>query len=114
MVDARYSPSKLNEDSLHGVFALPLGEARKHGRVDDAVARVDARQVHLADKLDSGRLIGVLLAAVHLDAVDAVLVYGLGKELAMPAVWDQLRTWGGPRMVPFQLLIRRSSPSSRP
>lgn len=39
--------------------------------------RVHGGQVDLRDELDGGGLVGVLLAAVHLDAVDAVLVDGL-------------------------------------
>jgi hypothetical protein len=36
--------------------------------------RVYAGQIHLTDELDGGWRIGVVVAAVHLDAVDAVLV----------------------------------------
>lgn len=67
-------PSQLNQDSLHGILALPLSKTGQHGRVDNAVARVDAGQVDLADKLDGRRLVGVRFAAMHLDTVDAVLV----------------------------------------
>ncbi len=67
-------PSQLNQDHLHGVFALPLGEAGQLPGVDDAVLGVDAGEVDLADELDRGRLIGVFLAAVHFEAVDAVFV----------------------------------------
>lgn len=67
-------PSQLNKDSLHGIFSFPLGKARKLIRVDDAVPRVNTRQVNLADELNGGRFIRVFVAAVHLDTVDAVLM----------------------------------------
>lgn len=68
------SPSQLNQDHLHGVFALPLGQAGQLPGIDDAVLGVDAGEVDLADELDGRRLVGVLFAAVHFEAVDAVLV----------------------------------------
>lgn len=74
-------PPQLDEDRLHGVVALPLGQARQLLGVDGAVARVDAGQVDLADELDDRGLVGVLGAAVHLDAVDAVLVDGLTPSM---------------------------------
>lgn len=39
-----------------------------------AVPWVDARQIYLRDKLDLRWLIWVLIAAVHLQGVDSVLV----------------------------------------
>lgn len=70
-------PSQLNQDHLHGVFALPLGQAGQLSGVDDAVLGIDAGEVDLADELDGGGLVGVLFAAVHFEAVDAVFVGGL-------------------------------------
>lgn len=67
-------PSQLNQDHLHGVFALPLGQAGQLPGVDDAVLGVDAGEVDLADELDGRGLVGVFLAAVHFEAVDAVFV----------------------------------------
>lgn len=77
-------PSQLDEHSLHGVLALPLGEAGQLVGVDDAVGGVDTGQVDLADELDRRRLVRVLGTAVHLDTVDTVLVDGLNQgRLAM-------------------------------
>ena len=76
-------PPQLDEDRLHGVVALPLREAWQLLGVDGAVARVHAGQVDLADELDGGGLVGVLGAAVHLDAVDAVLVDGLDASTGL-------------------------------
>lgn len=67
-------PSQLNQDHLHGVLALPLGQAGQLPGIDDAVLGVDAGEVDLADELDGGGLVGVFLAAVHLEAVDAIFV----------------------------------------
>ena len=72
-----YLPPQFDQYSLHGVIALPLGEARQHRRVDNSVACIDGGQVHLADELDSRGLVRVVRAAVHLDTVDTVLVNGL-------------------------------------
>lgn len=45
--------------------------------------RVDAGEVDLADELDGGGLVGILFAAVHFQAVDAVLVCGLQKAIGV-------------------------------
>jgi hypothetical protein len=42
--------------------------------------RVDGGEVDLRDELDGRRLVGVLRAAVHLDAVDAIFVDGLARR----------------------------------
>jgi hypothetical protein len=76
-VFAECPPSQLNQDHLHGVVTLPLGQAGKLFRVDDAVVGVDAGEVDLADELDGGGLVGIFFAAVHFQTVDAVLVCGL-------------------------------------
>ena len=52
------------------------------GWVDDAVAGVYGGEVDLGDELDGRGLIGVVVAAVHLDAVDAVLVDALFLRLS--------------------------------
>ena len=44
---------------------------------------VNARQVDFADELDGGWLIGILVAAVHLEGVDSVLVDALKKHLSV-------------------------------
>lgn len=53
---------------------------------------------------------------MNLEAVDAILVHALcsGQAKEYVEADKEIRTWGGPRMVPFQLLMSRSSPSSRP
>lgn len=48
--------------------------------IDHAVVGVDAGKVDLADELDRRRRIGVFGTAVHLYAVDAVLVDGLKEK----------------------------------
>lgn len=47
-------PSQFNEDGLHSVLPLPLGETGQLARIDDTVGWVDAGQVDLADELDRG------------------------------------------------------------
>lgn len=77
-------PSQFDEDSLHGVLSLPLGEAGQLARVDDTVVGVDTRKVDLADELDRRRLVGIFRTAVHLNAIDSVLVGGLRwRQLAV-------------------------------
>ena len=70
-------PPQLNQDRLHCVLALPGRQAGQLLGVDDAVVRVDARDVDHADKFDRGWLVRVFGTAVHLDRVDAVLVDAL-------------------------------------
>lgn len=86
-------PSQLNQDHLHGVLALPLGQAGQLPRIDDAILGVDAGEVDLADELDGGGLVGVFLAAVHFEAVDAVFVGRLQSywRLAFPDLHVELK-----------------------
>lgn len=71
-------------------------------------------------ELDGWWLVGVFVATVHLEGVDSVLmdalVEGIGKYLGMYVGSCGMAgpTCGGPRIVPFQLDINRSSPSVRP
>lgn len=77
--DVGDQPPKLYQGRLHGVLAFPVGETGELLGVDEAVARVDTGEVDLADEPDGRRLVGVLVAAVHLYRVDAVLVDGLPR-----------------------------------
>ena len=94
-----YTPSQLDQNRLHGILPLPLCETRKLARVDKAVTGVYAGEVDLADELDGRGLVGVLGAAVHLDAVDAVLVDGLNNEgllkLRQIYIYIYIRTYVG-------------------
>lgn len=72
-------PPKLDQDSLHCVLPLPRGQAGQLGRLDSTVVRADTGQIDHADKLDRRGLVRVLGSAVHLDRIDAVLVYALGS-----------------------------------
>ena len=78
------SPSELDQDRLHCVIPAPVGKARQFGRIYDTVSRVDTREVDLVDELDSRRFVGVLIAAVHLQGVDSVLVNALPKTSLVP------------------------------
>jgi hypothetical protein len=73
------SPSKLDQNRLHCVVPAPVGKARKLGWVDHAISWVHTRKVDLVDELDSRWLVGVLIAAVHLERVDPVFVNTLPK-----------------------------------
>jgi hypothetical protein len=46
---------------------------------DRSISRVDAGEVDFSNKLDKGWLVRVLITAVHLEAVDSVLVDALRK-----------------------------------
>jgi hypothetical protein len=59
------------------IRTAPLLRRNIFGYTNHAISWVDARQVDLADKLDGGWLVGVLVAAVHLEGVDSVLVHAL-------------------------------------
>ncbi len=73
----RDEPSEFDEDGLHGVLSFPVGQTWQLRRVDRAVPLVHAGQVDHADEMDRGGPVGVLVAAVHLDGVDPVLMYAL-------------------------------------
>ena len=54
---------------------------REHGqlrRIDLAIYLTNKREIDARDELDCRRRIWVVLAASDLEAVDAVLVHGLG------------------------------------
>lgn len=73
------APSELDQDGLHSIVSLPAGKAGQLLGVDDAITRVHARQIDLANELYRGRLIGVVGTAMHLEGVDSVLVDALSK-----------------------------------
>lgn len=90
---AAHVSSELDQDSLHGVFALPVGEAGQLRGVDDAVARINAGEVHHADELNRRGLVGVLIAAVHLDGIDSVFVHALVSGVStVPCLQPRLAT----------------------
>jgi len=66
--------SKLDQDCLHCVVSGPVGKAGQLGRIDRSISRVDAGEVDFSNELDKGWLVRVLITAVHLEAVDSVLV----------------------------------------
>lgn len=49
---------------------------------------VDAGEVDLADELDGGGFVGIVVAAVHFQAVDAVLVCGLQKGRGLASLFS--------------------------
>jgi hypothetical protein len=81
-----------------------------------AILRVHTRQVDLGCEGYLRGDVGVAWPAVDLDAVDAVLVDTLHVQSVnmCPECYTLVLTCGGPRIVPFQSDMRRSSPLSRP
>lgn len=49
----------------------------------NAISRANARKVDFADELDSGWLIRILIAAVHLQGVDSILVDTLHGNISL-------------------------------
>lgn len=88
------------------------------GDADLAISWVDTGQIDFADELDGRWLVWILVAAVHLQGVDSVLVDALeDSQSAFAHISERersRRTCGGPRIVPFQFDMSRSSPSARP
>jgi len=78
--------SQLNKDGLHCVVSAPVREAGKLARVDHAVSWVNAGQVHFVDELDGRRLVGILVATMHLEGIDPILVNAVwrAKDCAIP------------------------------
>lgn len=80
--------------------------------------------IDFADEGDFWWLVGVVGSALDLDRVDAVFVHALSYvpvSVPSPLFSGPLvshrpckHTCGGPRIVPFQFVMSRSSPSSRP
>ena len=71
------SPPDLNEHRLNTMVPVPVGEYRELVGVDLAVDLTDKGEVYARDELNCGGLVGVVLAASDLEAVDAVLMNGL-------------------------------------
>lgn len=104
-------PSEVDQDSLHSVFPLPLSQTWELGRVDLekyksakpriyvqyeadlAISWVDAGQVDLADKLDRWWLVGVVIAAMHLQRVNPVLVHAL-EDIVLALNISEIMTGG--------------------
>ncbi len=104
---------------------VPVCEYGELAGVDFAIYLADEGEVDAGDELDTGRVVGIVLATGDLQAVDAVLVHGLRSAIVSSATRydspdrnrkteDAVLTCPGPIMVPFQWLIMISSESSRP
>jgi hypothetical protein len=112
--------SDFNEDILNAGVPRPTGENGEFGRVNFTVQLIDEREVHARKELDVRSNIRVRWSARNLKTVDAVLMNCLGDCMAISSdfflKWQRSKglTCPGPMIVPFQLLIMISSPSSRP
>lgn len=99
-------PSNFEQDGFHSVITLPLGETRQLDRVDLtksvkyfladsstvkaylSVPLVDTWKIDPRDKLNRGRVIGVIGTAVDVDAVYPVLMDALSfKSAAAHGNW---------------------------
>ncbi len=120
------------QHTLKRKLAPPRAERPHLGKIDDAVLRLDARNVDARFELDERGQVGVRRAAVQGERVDAVLVGGLhgARWVQMPLMRGHgsvdgrclisltqraadlaALTCGGPRIVPFQSFMSRSSES---
>ena len=70
-------PPQLNQNRLHRILPLPLRETGQARVIDFARTRIDAGEIDARTELHSRRRIGICVAAVDGDAVDAVFVDGL-------------------------------------
>ena len=87
-----YMPSKLNQDCLHGVFSFPLRQTGEPGRVHlenrlsrrclkgprsqtyPPTALIDTWEIDLGNELNSRWYVRIDVAAVDVDAVDAIFM----------------------------------------
>ena len=86
-------PSKLNQNRLHSVIPTPVGKTRKLGWVHYAISWVNARKVDFVDELDGWWLVRILIAAVHLQGVDSILMDTLPYILLVTADMWQRGSW---------------------
>lgn len=70
-------PADLYQHSLETAISIPVREDGQFRRLNLAVDLADEREIDSGYELDNRRLIGVVLSADNLQAVDAVLVHGL-------------------------------------
>lgn len=73
----RHVSSQLDEDRLHGEITLPLHQTWQLGGIYLACTTVNTREVDFGDKGHVWRDVGIVVAAVDLEAVDSVLVCAL-------------------------------------
>lgn len=71
------APSNLYQDSLNAVVPVPVSENWQLRLVNLAIYLAHERKVDAGHKLDSGGLIGVILATGDSQTVNAVLMNGL-------------------------------------
>jgi len=76
-----------------------------YGDADLAISWVDTGQIDFADELDGRWLVGILVAAVHLQGVDSVLVDALEDS---QSVFVHLRGRGADAHVEGRELCRSS------
>jgi len=69
-----HESSEFNQYSLHSHISSPVRKAGQFGRVDNTISWANARKVDFADELDSGWLVRILIAAVHLQGVNSILM----------------------------------------
>jgi hypothetical protein len=80
-----------------------------------SISWIDTWQVDSGNKCNFWRSVGITVATMYLQAVDSVFVGALVEVVSYVSRSYRLqRTCGGPRIVPFQFDMSKSSPSSRP
>lgn len=104
---------------LDAAIPSPVSENGKFGGIDLAICLVDKGKIHSRYELDVWVCVWVRIPAGDLEAVYSVLVNSLEIKakvdyFADPSDFYGPHTCPGPIIVPFQLLIMISSPSSRP
>lgn len=83
--------------------------------IDHSVCLINKRQINSRDELHFRSSIGVVGSASDFEAVNTVLVHSLMSYQHRTSILKlAVLTCPGPMIVPFQLLMRISSPSSNP
>lgn len=109
--------ANFDQDVLDAEISRPPSQNREFSWVNLAIHLVHEWEVYSRQELDIWRGIRVVLATGNLETVDAVLVDGLSDlcgQQSLQGVQSRQLTCPGPMIVPFQLLIIISSPSSSP
>jgi len=77
VVEAGHLSSDFHQHSLQTVITVPISQHRKLGSIDLPGRLGDEWEVHPRQELDVWWPVGVTLAAIDLQTVNAILVYGV-------------------------------------
>lgn len=84
IVEISHLPSDFHQNSFHAIVAIPVSQNREFAWVDLSVHLGDEWEIHPRQELDDWWFVGILLATVDLETVNAILVYSMPRTNDRP------------------------------